>query len=52
MTARLIVRRVRDLNQKAAAGQGELFTAWRYHAAFTDSPFAGLAAVLRAARRA
>ena len=23
---------------KAAAGQGELFTAWRYHAVFTDSP--------------
>jgi hypothetical protein len=39
MTARLIVRRVRDLNQKAAAGQGELFTVWRYHAVFTDSPF-------------
>jgi hypothetical protein len=39
ITARLIVRRVRDLNQKAAAGQGELFTAWRYHAVFTDSPF-------------
>jgi hypothetical protein len=39
MTARLIVRRVRDLNAKAAAGQGELFTAWRYHAVFTDSPF-------------
>jgi hypothetical protein len=39
MTARLIVRRVKDLNIKAAAGQGELFTAWRYHAVFTDSPF-------------
>jgi hypothetical protein len=39
MTARLIVRRVRDLNQKAAADQGELFTVWRYHAVFTDSPF-------------
>jgi Transposase DDE domain group 1 len=39
ITARLIVRRVRDLNRKAAAGQGELFTAWRYHAVFTDSPF-------------
>jgi hypothetical protein len=39
VTARLIVRRVRDLNRKAAAGQGELFRAWRYHAVFTDSPF-------------
>ena len=44
VTARLIVRRVKDLNQKAAAGQGELFTAWRYHAVFTDSPFATLQA--------
>jgi len=40
ITARLIVRRVRDLNKKAAAGQGELFPAWRYHPVFTDSPFA------------
>jgi len=39
ITARLIVRRVRDLNNKAAAGQDELFPAWRYHAVFTDSPF-------------
>jgi hypothetical protein len=39
VTARLIVRRVRDLNATAPAGQGELFTAWRYHAVFTDSPF-------------
>ena len=39
ITARLIVRRVRDLNRKAPAGQGELFAAWRYHAVFTDSPF-------------
>jgi hypothetical protein len=37
--ARLIVRRVRDLNPKASQGQDELFTAWRYHALFTDSPF-------------
>jgi len=36
VTARLIVRRVRDMN---AAGQEELFPAWRYHAVFTDSPF-------------
>ena len=44
ITARLIVRRVRDLNAQAAAGQGELFCAWRYHAIFTDSPFATLQA--------
>jgi len=39
ITARLIVRRVKDLNRKAAQGQDELFTVWRYHAIFTDSPF-------------
>jgi Transposase DDE domain group 1 len=39
ITARLIVRRVKDLNRKAAEGQDELFTIWRYHALFTDSPF-------------
>ena len=39
VTARLIIRRVRDLNKQAAAGQDELFPAWRYHAVFTDSPF-------------
>lgn len=39
VTARLIVRRVRDLNKKAAAGQDELFPAWRHHAVFTNSPF-------------
>ena len=38
VTARLIIRRVRDQNEKAAEGQGELFPAWRYHAVFTDSP--------------
>jgi hypothetical protein len=38
VTARLIVRRVRDLNKKAA-GQDELFPVWRYHAVFTDSPY-------------
>lgn len=37
VTARLIVRRVRRLNP-AGAEQGELFTAYRYHAVFTDSP--------------
>ena len=39
VTARLIVRRVRDLNKKAAARQDELFPVWRYHAVFTDSPY-------------
>ena len=39
ITARLIVRRVKDLNRQAADGQDELFTLWRYHAVFTDSPF-------------
>ena len=39
VTARLIVRRVRDLNRRAAEGQDELFACWRYHAVFTDSPF-------------
>jgi hypothetical protein len=37
VTARLIVRRVRDQNKPA--GQDELFPAWRYHAVFTDSGF-------------
>jgi hypothetical protein len=44
ITARLIVRRVRDLTPGAARGQGELFPAWRYHAIFADSPFATLQA--------
>ena len=39
VTARLVVRRVRDKNPKAAPGQGELFPAWRYYAVFTDSRF-------------
>ncbi len=39
VTARLIVRRVPDLNRTSGDGQGELFAVWRYHAAFTDSPF-------------
>jgi hypothetical protein len=38
-TARLIVRRVRDLATPAAVGeQGELFPVWRYHPFFTDNP--------------
>jgi hypothetical protein len=35
---RLIVRRVRDQNSKAAQGMQELFPVWRHHAVFTDSP--------------
>jgi Transposase DDE domain group 1 len=44
ITARLIVRRVRDLNPKAAEGTAEMFPVWRYHAVFTDSPFVMLQA--------
>jgi hypothetical protein len=39
VTARLIVRRVKRLNPQAAAGQDELFSLYRYHAIFTDSPY-------------
>ncbi|MFI9631034.1 IS1380 family transposase [Streptomyces sp. NPDC052042] len=39
VTARLIVRRVRDLAKPATVGeQGELFPVWRYHPFFTDTP--------------
>ncbi|PJN36242.1 IS1380 family transposase [Streptomyces sp. CB02959] len=39
VTARLIVRRVRDLAKPAVVGeQGELFPVWRYHPFFTDTP--------------
>lgn len=38
VTARLIVRRVTRLNPAGGSGQGELFTAYRYHAVFTDTP--------------
>jgi len=41
VTARLIVRRVKDMNP---AHQSELFTAYRYHAVFTNSPLPMLAA--------
>jgi hypothetical protein len=47
ITARLIVRRVPDLNP---ANQNELFTVYRHHAVFTDSPLPMLAA--EAAHRA
>ena len=40
VTARLIVRRVRDANPDhiSVDAQGELFRVWRHHAIFTDSP--------------
>ncbi|MFE5828387.1 IS1380 family transposase [Streptomyces erythrochromogenes] len=39
VTARLIVRRVRDLAEPAVVGeQGELFPVWRYHPFSTDNP--------------
>ncbi|MFJ2116775.1 IS1380 family transposase, partial [Streptomyces sp. NPDC087850] len=39
VTARLIVRRVRDLARPATIGeQGALFPVWRYHPFFTDNP--------------
>jgi len=41
VSARLIVRRVKDMNPN---NQSELFTAYRYHAVFTDSPLSMLAA--------
>jgi hypothetical protein len=39
ITARLIVRRVKRLDPQAHPGQAELFTQYRYHAVFTDSPY-------------
>jgi hypothetical protein len=39
ITARLIVRRVKRLDQRANQEQGELFSLYRYHPVFTDSPF-------------
>jgi hypothetical protein len=46
VTARLIVRRVRDANPDHGPGnaQGELFRVWRHHAVFTDSPLPMLTA--------
>jgi hypothetical protein len=45
VTARLIVRRVKRLNPaRETDGQGELFTTWRYHAVFTDTPLPTLQA--------
>ena len=47
LTGRLLVRRVRRLNPRsdlAGGEQGELFSAYRHHAVFTDSPLSMLAA--------
>ena len=46
LSARLIVRRVRDANPDHVAvnAQGEPFRVWRHHAIFTDSPLPTLAA--------
>jgi hypothetical protein len=46
VTARLIVRRVRDANPDHVTidAQGELFPVWRHHAVFTDSPLPMLTA--------
>jgi hypothetical protein len=46
VTARLIVRRVRDQNPDHVQvnAQGELFPVWRHHAVFTDSPLPMLTA--------
>jgi hypothetical protein len=51
VTARLIVRRVRDQNPEHhhRNAQGELFPAWRHHAVFTDSPLSMLDAEAEAA---
>jgi hypothetical protein len=45
ITARLIVRRVRRLNPTSVTqGQGELFSVYRHHGVFTDSPLVMLQA--------
>lgn len=38
VTARLIVRRIPELNKAKLAGQDPLFPLFRYHAIFTDNP--------------
>jgi hypothetical protein len=39
VSARLIVRRVKRLDEQAGLGQDPLFPLYRYHAVFTDSPY-------------
>ena len=38
IACRLVVRRVKRLNENAKTGQEKLFDAWRYHAFITNSP--------------
>jgi hypothetical protein len=38
VTGRLVVRRIPDLDPKAAPGQANLFQTWRFHAFFTTTP--------------
>ena len=38
VAGRLVVRRIPDLDPKAAPGQASLFQAWRFHAFFTTTP--------------
>jgi hypothetical protein len=38
VTARLVVRRIPDLNPQAATGQASLFDTWRFHAFVTTTP--------------
>jgi Transposase DDE domain group 1 len=52
ITGRLIVRRVRRLNPRQAAGQDELFPGYRHHAIFTDSPLPMLQAEAQHRRHA
>ena len=51
VTARLVVRRVRELNP-APPGQDELFPMWRYHAFLTDTDLPTVAADLTHRRHA
>jgi hypothetical protein len=53
VTARLIVRRVRDANPDHVTldAQGELFRVWRHHAVLTDSPLPMLEAEAEADHR-
>lgn len=44
VTCRLVVRRVQRLNPAVAAGQDELFTAWRHHGFVTNSTLTTVAA--------
>lgn len=44
MSARLLVRRIPELNKTKLAGQDPLFPLFRYHAIFTDNPLGLVAA--------